>query len=172
MEIVTKEQMDELDGLIEKYRHPEPVSETVAEQAVTIIRYADVSVLEKRKENLVTQEQCKNIVTAASALLKNIPDVHTFAVFLDCNSSVFYFDPLCFIDDYYLTVLINKDKVDIENLRNNIFIRGLKTGREKYVNYNKIVETYTELANFYEYIKRCPLTKDDVLNNISTKQNC
>lgn len=110
-------------------------------------------------------------MTAASALLKNIPDVHTFAIFLYRNSSVFYFDPLCFIDGYYLTVLINKDKVDIENLRNNIFIQGLSTGRGKYVNYNKIVETYTEFANFYEYIKKHPLGKDDVLKTFSSKEN-
>lgn len=171
MDIVTEEQIGELNDLIKKYGHPELVSETVAEQVVTIIKYTDVSALEKRKRELVTQEQCKNIVTAASALLKNMPDVRTFALLLNRNSSVFCFDPLFFMERCYLTVLIDKRKGDVESSRANVFISGISTEEEKHINYDKIVETYTNLTSFCEYIKKYPLTKFDVLKIISPKEN-
>ena len=54
MEIVTQEQINRLDVLIEKYEHPAPIVETVAGKRVTIENRIDVFPLKKEREKLIS----------------------------------------------------------------------------------------------------------------------
>lgn len=173
MEIITKEQIDELDGLIEKYSNPEVFEEAVAGKAVLMCRSVDIFPLLERMKNFITQEQCEKIVTAALDLLKIMPKPD-FVNFLHENKGIFYFDLVCFIRPDALRSLTNSytcpEGEIIENIR-----KGKRFERFwviSNIDVEEVIKTYTELTNFYKYIKRYPLTKDDVLNNISAKQNC
>lgn len=173
MEIVTKEQMDELDGLIEKYSNPEVFEAAVAGKTVLMCRSVDTSILLERKKNFITQEQCEKMVTAALDLLKVMPKTD-FVNFLHENKGIFYFDIACFIRPDALRSLeccytCPAGEI-VENIR-----KGKRFERFwiiSNIDVEEVIKTYTELTNFYKYIKKYPLTKDDVLNNISAKQNC
>ena len=165
--------MDELDGLIEKYSNPEVFEAAVAGKTVLMCKSVDTSPLLERKKNFITQEQCEKIVAAALGLLKIIPKAD-FVRFLHENKDIFYFDLAYFARPDALRNLINSyacpaDRV-IEIIRKEThFVRFWIISN---IDVEEVIKTYTELTNFYKYIKRYPLTKDDVLNNISAKQNC
>lgn len=173
MEIVTKEQMDELDGLIKKYSNPEVFEETVAGVTMLMRKDTDTSPLIERRKRLITQEQCENIVAIASNLLKIIPKAD-FVYFLHKNKHVFHFDIVYFIKPTNLNYCIKETKGDIDSV--------IKTARsEDFFNFKspfdcidleKVATTYTNLTKFREYIRIYPLTKDDVLRIIPAKQNC
>lgn len=173
MEIITKEQMDELDGLIEKYNNPEVFEAAVAGRTVLMCRSVDTSPLLERKKNFITQEQCEKIVTAALDLLKIMPKTD-FVYFLHKNKHVFYFDIVYFIKPTNLNYCIKEANGDID------FV--IKTARSEdffkfkspldCIDLGKVATTYTNLTKFCEYIRIYPLTKDDVLRIIPAKQNC
>lgn len=173
MEIITKEQMDKLDGLIEKYRHPEVVEETVAGVTVLISKNTNTSPLIERRERLITREQCENIVAIASNLLK-IMSKADFVYFLHKNKHVFHFDIVYFIKPTNLIYCIKEKESDIdaviETTRREDFFR-FKSPIDG-IDLEKVATTYTSLTKFCEYIRIYPLTKDDVLRIISAKQNC
>lgn len=98
MEIVTQEQINKLDVLIEKYEHPAPIVETVAGKRVTIENRIDVFPLKKEREKLISTEICKNVVEAASAFLKISPNTFKSKDFLLDSKDVFYFDCIYFME--------------------------------------------------------------------------
>lgn len=173
MEIITKEQMDELNGLIEKYSNPEVIEETVAGVTVLISKNTDTSPLIERREKLITREQCENIVEIASNLLKIISKAD-FVYFLHENKHVFHFDIVYFIKPTNLNYYIKESKSDIDAVikaaRREDFFR-FKSPLDS-IDLEKVATTYTNLTKFCEYIRIYPLTKDDVLRITSAKQNC
>lgn len=172
MDIVTKEQIDKLDGLIEKYNHPELTEEMVAGEPVTITKWFDISSLKKRKKNLITQKQCENIVTAASVLLENISNAHDFVRFLNRNEDIFYFDSVYFVEPYVLYKNIKQEGYDKIDLIMSCTRKNPWDGRTPhYIDCDKVIATYTNLTNFCEYIKKYPLTENDVLKIISQEEN-
>ena len=163
--------MGKLDGLIEKYSDPEVIKETVAGETVYITRSVDVCPLIKIRENAITQEQCENIVAAASNLLK-ITSKGDFVNCLYKNQHTFYFDIIYFISPCALNRFLKERECDIDTA-----IRTIRNEKDIdlienicFIDLSKAVKTYTELASFYEYIKKYPLTEDSVSKIISTEQ--
>ena len=172
MEIITKEQMDELNGLIEKYSNPELVEETVAGGTVFMSKTANVSPLIERRKKLITQEQCEGIVAIATNLLKIMSKVD-FVYFLYKNENVFCFDVVYFIKHTTLSNWIKQNEGDTDSIiraaENKTFFN--LDSRIDSIDLEKLATTYTNLTKFCEYIRRRPLTKDDILRNASAKRN-
>lgn len=171
MNIVTQEQMGKLDGLIEKYSDPELIKETVAGETVYMSKSVDVSPLIEMREKFITQEQCENIVAAASNLLK-ITSKGDFVNFLYKNQHTFYFDIIYFIRPCDLNRFLKERECDMDTA-----IRTIRNKKDIdlieiicFMDLSKTVKTYTEIASFYEYIKKYPLTEDSVSKIISTEQ--
>ena len=165
--------MDELNGLIEKYSNSEVFEAAVAGKSVLMCKSVDTSPLLERKKNFITQEQCEKIVTAALDLLKIMPKPD-FVSFLHENKGIFYFDLACFLRPDVLGHLMNSYACSADDVISHIR-KGTCFDRFwiiSNIDVEEVIKTYTELTNFYKYIKKYPLTKDDVLNNISAKQNC
>lgn len=155
MDIVTQEQMDKMNSLIEKHENNELIEETVAEKKVTITHFFDVTSLKNERKNWITLEQCQNIVNAVLALLKVIPnDYHLLRLVTECDSK------FCFRHLYFLDTYIFKEYTITYGFceeRIGALIREMEMGNvpdSRIYDAAKITTTYTNLDKFIEYIKK------------------
>lgn len=167
--------MDKMNSLIEKYENNELIEETVAGKKVTITRFFDVTSLKNERKNWITLEQCQNIVNAALALLKIMPNTFHLTRFVDVNDSELEITPnnyhflrtvtecdseFCFRHLYFASPLFCKMYATTHLFckeQSSDFIREIKMvglPEPELYDYDKIVITYTDFDKFIEYIKK------------------
>ena len=165
MDIVTQEQMDELDGLIKKYENGEWVLVTVAEKTVYLTRSVDVCPLIKIRKNAIAQEQCQIIVEKASLLLNTLVNIgirYEFSRILSVENNEFYFNHFYFLNPIQVELYIEEKAW--RNPKVYYLFRDIEMGQippPDLYDLDKIIETYTNLDKFIEYIKKMPMTKED-----------